>query len=358
MTPGELRGRRIAGQLLAPAADRRPADVVAALGAVQSQDLPGGVWALGVRTGRTAAAITADLTDGAILRTHVLRPTWHLVAPADLAPLEAATGGAVMRAAAATMRRLGLTPERLAAIHTVLRDRLAHGPATRGELQRLLTAAGHDMTDGVRLATALMHAETAGLLCSGPVTGRDTTYMLLAERAPTAAPDRSGVLADLARRYFATRGPATLRDFRWWAGLSAADARSAADAVREELEGATLDGRELLWSGAVEPRDPPAVLLLPNYDEYLVAYTDRSDVFDAAHRRFLDARGAPIMQHVVVVDGGVAGTWRSAAGAKRLEVTAALFATPTPRVRAGLEEAVAAFGRHRGAPAEAILARS
>jgi hypothetical protein len=100
------------------------------------------------------------------------------------------------------------------------------------------------------------------------------------------------------------------------------------------------------------------VLLLPNYDEYLVAYTDRSDVFDPAHRGFLDARGEAIMQHVVVVDGMVAGTWRSTARAKRLEVTAALFAAPSPRVRAAIEEAVDAFGRHRDTPAEAIVAAS
>ena len=358
MSPEELRGRRIAGQLLAPAADRRPAEVVAALGAVQSQDLPGGVWALGVRTGRTAAAITADLTDGVILRTHLLRPTWHLVAPADVAALEAATGEAVMRAAASALRNRGLTPEVLAAVHTLVRARLEHGPASRTELRRLLTAAGHDMGDGTRLATALMHAECAGLICSGPVAGRDTTYALLADRAPTGVPDRSRVLADLARRFFTTRGPATSRDFRWWAGLAAADARAAVDAVRDELASVALDGRELLWSAAVEPRDPPAVLLLPNYDEYLVAYTDRSDVFDDAHRRFLDARGEPIMQHVVVVDGVVAGTWRSTAKAKRVEVTATLFAAPAPRVRAALEEAVDAFGRHRGTPAEAIVAGS
>ena len=355
MTPEELRARRVAGQLLAPAADRSPAEVVGALGAVQSQDLPGAVWAVGLRTGRTAAAITGEITEGAVLRTHVLRPTWHLVAPADVAAVQAATGENVMRAAAATLRRLELTEETLRVVHGVLRDRLAAGPASRGELQRLLTAAGHDMSDGVRLATALMHAETAGLICSGPVAGRDTTYALLADRAPTSAAGRAAVLADLARRYFLTRGPATARDFRWWAGLPAADARAAVDAVRGELASGRSDGRELLWSADVEPRDPPPVLLLPNYDEYLVAYTDRSDVFDEAHRRLLDARGEPIMQHVVVVDGVVAGTWRVVSRAARLEVAATLFAAPTARVRDGVEAAVAAFSAHRGMPAEARI---
>lgn len=355
MSPEELRARRVAGQLLTPAADRAPAAVVVALGAVQSQDLPGSVWALGLRTGRTAEAVTAELSAGALLRTHVLRPTWHLVAPADLAALQAATGATVMRAAAAMLRRLQLTEETLAAVDTVLHERLTAGPATRGELQRLLTAAGHDMTDGVRLATALMHAETTGLICSGPVSGRDTTYALLADRAPTAAGERAEVLAGLARRYFATRGPATARDFRWWAGLPADDARTAVDAVRDELSAERDDGRELLWCAGTEPQDPPPVLLLPNYDEYLVAYTDRSDVFDEAHRRLLDARGEPIMQHVVVADGVVAGTWRVRTRGARLEVTATLFRAPTRRIRHGVEQGAAAFGRHRGLPVDAVV---
>jgi len=322
---------------------------------VQSQDLPGSVWALGIRTGRTAADIRAEISVGLVLRTHVLRPTWHLVTPVDVAALQASTGPNVMRAAAAMLRRLQLTDETLTAVHGVLRDRLAAGPASRGELQGLLTAAGLDMTDGVRLATALMHAETAGLIGSGPVAGRDTTYALLADRAPTSRVEGAGVLADLARRYFATRGPATARDFRWWAGLPAGDARPAVDAVRDELAVDRSDGRELLWDAAVEPRDPPPVLLLPNYDEYLVAYTDRSDVFDEAHRRLLDARGEPIMQHVVVADGVVAGTWRVRTRGARLEVTATLFRAPTRRIRHGVEQGAAAFGRHRGLPVDGVV---
>jgi hypothetical protein len=355
VTPEELRARRVAGQLLAPAADRSPAEAVHTLGAVQAQDLPGALWALGVRTGRTAAAIGAELTNGAILRTHVLRPTWHLVSPVDLAPLVAATGPAVMRAAASMLRRLALPPETLDDIQAVLRARLAQGPASRAELQGLLTAAGHDMRDGVRFATALMHAESTGLICSGPVAGRETTVALAADRAPTDAPERAAVLTDLARRYFASRGPATLRDFRWWAGLAAADATAAVDAVRGELESARVGGRELLWNAAVDPQDPPAVLLLPNYDEYLVAYADRSDVFDPEHRRFLDARGEPIMQHVAVADGVVAGTWRVTARARRLEVAVTLFATPRARIRRGTEAAIDAVGRHRGVPVDGIV---
>lgn len=355
MTPEELRARRVAGQLLAPAVHRAPGAVVAALGAVQSQDLPGAVWALGVRTGLTAVAVTAAISEGTVLRTHVLRPTWHLVAPADLAALQVATGGNVMRVAAAMLRRLQLTEETLAAVHGVLRERLAAGPASRGELQRLLTAAGHDMTDGVRLATALMHAETLGLICSGPVVGRETTYALLSDRAATPAAQRAEVLAGLARRYFATRGPATVRDFRWWAGLPAVDARAAVDAVRDEFAADRADGRELLWSADIEPRDPPSVLLLPNYDEYLVAYADRSDVFDHAHRRFLDSRGEPIMQHVVVADGVVAGIWRVRTRARRLEVTVTLFRAPTERIRHGVEQGAATFGRHRGLPVDAVV---
>ncbi|HEY8319673.1 MAG TPA: crosslink repair DNA glycosylase YcaQ family protein [Amnibacterium sp.] len=341
MTPEELRARRLAGQRLAPRADRPVAGVVRALGAVQSQDLPGALLAVGQRSGATAAEVLAALDRGEVLRTHVLRPTWHLVAPEDLRPYVAATGVNVQRAAAPQLRRAGLDDARLRRLHEVVADRLRDGPATRPELATALDAAGVAV-DGVGLANGIIHAESAAVLCSGPARERTQTYALVEDRTPPGPlPPRKAVLADLARRYLTTRGPATPADFRWWSGLNAADARLAVDAVRDEFERSEEDGRELLWPpGEVHPAE--GVLLLPNFDEYVVAYADRAELLEERHRPLLDSRRNPIFQHVVVAAGAVVGTWSVAARARRLELTARLFEAPSAGLTDALEAAAVA----------------
>lgn len=355
MSPEELRARRLTNQLLVPAT-RDPVAVVRALGAVQSQDLPGALWAVGLRSGADAATVRRALSDGDLLRTHVLRPTWHLVAREDLRPLVAATGEAVRRSIAPVLRSRGLDDASLALVHAALPGILRDGPLPRDEVAARLGAAGVDVTDGVRFANALLSAETAGLVCSGPVVDGKQTLALLDDRAPAVpVPDRATVLEELALRFFTTRGPATEADLRWWAGLRAADARDAVDAVRSRLSSSTTSGRELLWDDAVPPADPPAALLLPNYDEYLVAYTDRSDVFADAHRRFLDSRGEPIMQHVVVQRGVVAGTWRVTPRARRISLAVALFSPATVAVHDAIEAEADRFAEHRGLPVEVAI---
>ncbi|MGN6744172.1 MAG: winged helix DNA-binding domain-containing protein [Amnibacterium sp.] len=356
MTPEELRARRLTNQLLAaPASD--PVEVVRALGAVQSQDLPGALWAVGRRSGADATAVRAALSDGRILRTHVLRPTWHLVAREDLRPLVAATGEALRRGIAPVLRSRGLDDATLDRVHAVLPEILRAGPLVREEVAARLGRAGVDLTDGVRFANALLHAEAAALVCSGPVADGRQTLALVEQRTPPEEAPRPqhAVLADLALRFFRTRGPATPAYFRWWAGLRAAPARAAVEAVRDRLRSAAVDGRELLWDDRGAPAEPPAALLLPNFDEYLVAYTDRSDVFDEAHRRFLDSRGEPIMQHVVVLDGLVAGTWRVSARARRMAVAVTLFAARPAPALAAIEEEAARFAAHRGLPVETTI---
>ena len=99
-----------------------------------------------------------------------------------------------------------------------------------------------------------MHAELERVIGSGPLRGRQFTYALLDERVPPSAPlDRDASLAELTRRYFTSHGPATIRDFVWWSGLTVREAKTGVELIASELTRKTVGGREYL-----QPRALPA----------------------------------------------------------------------------------------------------
>jgi hypothetical protein len=342
----DLIGRRLVNQRLLGAAARTPADVVAWLGAVQSQDYAGAKWAVGQRVARaTDADVERAFDAGAIIRTHVLRPTWHFVAPADVRWMLALTGPRVQRILAHYDRALGIDTKVVArsfrAIERALRDRAFK---TRTELAAALRRAGIEAS-GQRLARIVMHGELTGLICSGPRRGTHSTYALLEERVPPAkALTRDESLAELTRRYFASHGPATVRDFAWWSGLTMGDARRGLEAI-----GARRDERGDLTYWHVGSRAGAAGLegsahLLPNYDEYLVAYKDRDMVVGDTRTLVAEQRVDPY-GYYIVVDGRLAGSWRRESTAGGATVTVALYRKPAAAERRALEGAVHRFSR-------------
>ncbi len=292
--------------------------VVGHLGAVQAQDDAGARWALGLRArGVTDREVQRLFDRGAILRTHVLRPTWHFVLPDDVRWLLELTAPRVEARLAYHDPRLEIDPALLrrsyAVVEVALRDERY---LTRAELAAALGRAGI-RASGQRLAHLLMHAEVQGIVVSGPRRGRQFTYALLEERAPGGRRlERDEALAELTRRYFTSGGPARARDFAWWSGLTMADVErgltlAAPNLVREEIEGSTH------WSapGSRAAANAPRVHLLPSYDEFLVAYRDRTA---ALARDRLDTAlpaNEGVLGQVVVVDGQVRGRWRRRAQA-------------------------------------------
>jgi hypothetical protein len=306
--------RRLWNQAIARAGFRRAADVVAWFGAMQAQEFEPAKWALGLRMaeGTVDADIQRAFDQGRILRTHVMRPTWHFVAPADIRWLLELTAPRVQRLMAPYNRRLELdarTLTRAAGVfERALRDRCY---LTRIELAARLQRAGMPMA-GQRLAHAAMHAELEAVICSGPRREKQFTYALVAERAPNAVRlSRDEALAALGRRFFSSHAPATIRDFVWWSGLGTADARRAVEIIgagREEV------GSRVYWTAGRVPRGAnraAPVHLLPIYDEYVVAYRDREVVPHGSGSSVISSsRGQVIFQHVLLVDGQIAGTWR------------------------------------------------
>ena len=324
MTRGEGLAIRVAQQSLASPRFDDPAALVAWMGAVQAQDVAGARWAIGMRLrSATDAALLAACDEGRLLRTHVLRPTWHLVAPQDIRWLLALTAPRVHVANGFSYRTHGLDARRLARGADVIGRALqGHRHLTRTELGEQLRAARLPHA-GSALAHVVMFAELEGLICSGPMRGRQFTYALIDERVPPAAPlAPDEAVGELARRYFTSHGPATLRDFVWWSGLTTVQARRGIAVAGRTLERRECDGREhwLAADAPVSAARPSPVFLLPNYDEFLIAYRDRQWTTRAGTKAA--AYGpASSLPHQLLVSGRVEGAWRRRERADAIEIT-------------------------------------
>jgi hypothetical protein len=344
----EIRHIRLRNQRLAPPGFTRPEDVVSWLGAVQAQEYPGAKWGLALRTKRpTNRVIERAFADGRILRTHVMRPTWHFVSPADIRWMLALTAPRVRTVLATYDRKLGIDATVINRSNRTIAAALRGGAAlTRQELKVALGRAGI-VADGVqRLAHLVIHAELDAVVCSGPLRGKQFTYALLEERIPQhRVLPREEALAELTRRYFSSRGPAQVHDFAWWSGLTTADARAGLEMARPHLASDVIDGRTYWLSPTRRRAARPlrTALLLPLYDEYLIAYKDRSASLDPVV-------WAPIVRRdpfssPIVIDGQVVGGWKPVDRKGTITITVDLPASVSKSDRSLVAEAADRVGR-------------
>ncbi len=287
-----------------------PGEVVAWLGAVQAQDYAGAKWALAMRMHPTTDALLDEAFDaGEILRTHVMRPTWHFVAPADIRWLLELTAPRVKAKLTYMNRRLELDEALIARSNVAIAAALRDGqPLTRAELGAALARAGI-RADGLRLTHLVMYAELDAVIGSGPRRGKQFTYMLLDERAPqarTLPPDEA--LAELTRRYYTGHGPATLHDFAWWSGLTVADARAGLALVGTDLDHEEIEGETYWFAASLPPIPEPcqAAFLLPTYDEVLVGFA----AFDLTRRAGRGVIRGNTFDPSLLIGGQVAGSWK------------------------------------------------
>jgi Winged helix DNA-binding domain len=305
MKNSELLRQRLHNQRITDARSRQPQEVVSWLVAMQAQEYAMAKWAIGLRMAGapTDAEIEQAFNAGKILRTHVMRPTWHFVAPADIRWLLALTAPRVHAASAYMYRQLELDAAVFKRSDTVLIRALAGRFLTRAALQTELARAGVKAS-GPRLGYLMMHAELEGLICSGPREGQQFTYALLDSRAPKARNlNREAALEELSRRYFASRGPATAQDFATWSGLTLTDARAGMESLGLDFARETIGGR-------VHAFRPPGrgirsaegfAFLMPDYDEYGMGYKDRSALGPPAKLAY---------NRMIVVDGQIVGSWQ------------------------------------------------
>jgi hypothetical protein len=343
-----LRNLRLEAEPLAA-----PEDVVGWLGAVQSQDFAPAKWALAQRTGGLGdAAVDRAFADGAILRTHVLRPTWHFVLPADIRWLLELTAPRVHALNAYYYRQLGLDEDTFRRSGALLAGALQGGAhRTRKQLAATLERGGVAL-GGFRLGYLLMHAELRGIVCSGAPQGKQQTYALLEERAPRAEPrTREQALAELTRRYFTSHGPATVKDFGWWSSLTAADIRRGLELAGPRFRQEVVDG-VAYWSAGSAPADRPAsptVHLLQGYDEYLVGYSQSKPLLNLARRALIQDR--PVFNGVAILDGQVAGHWKRTIGRETVAFEVALYDPFDEDQAKALQAAADRQGEFLGLPA-------
>ena len=322
MNSRDLVSQRLHNQKLSAPNFRKPVEVVRWFGAVQSQDFEAAKWALALRMqSATNAGIEEAFNRGKILRTHVMRPTWHFVAPDDIRWLLSLTAPRVNLRCGPNYRKLELDDAIFKRSRKVLENALRNGKhLTRAELRKRLNESGVAANDTIRLAHILIRAELDGVVCSGPRIGKQFTYALLDERVGSAEKiDRDEALARLTHCYFRSHGPATLQDFSWWSGLSVADAKRGLELI--QLEQAAVE-EKVFWTSrsSKAPRQWLNVAhLLPVYDEFFVAYKDRQTVFGTQD-------GEPaltswdLLGPTVIIDGKAVGTWKRTNDKKSIDV--------------------------------------
>jgi hypothetical protein len=313
MKKQDIAKARLFNQQIAATEFTKPEEIVAWFGAMQAQDYPMAKWAIGLRLpGGTEEKVARAIADGKILRTHLMRPTWHFIAAEDIRWLIQLSAPQLRSTSKATFRSFGLDAEICNRANDLIAKMLEGGKhLTRAEIMAELKNSGID-SDNYRASYLMFNAEIDGVVCNGKTRGKEQTYALLDERVPQAVElSRDEAIAELTRRYFTSHAPATLRDFIWWSGLPTADARKGLEMNKAELRSEEIEGQTYYLPNSFPfpqmPADP--LYLLPAFDEFMVAYKDRSAAL-APERSQEAITGNGIFKPIIVAGGKIAGVWK------------------------------------------------
>lgn len=323
-------------------------ELIGWMGAMQAQDYNQAKWAIGVRMPHlTEQQIESAFNQGEIIRTHLMRPTWHFVSADDIYWLLELTAKQIKSTTKSRKRDLGLTESDLGKSKEILIKSLEGNRAlTREELSVQLNRAGIN-TYEQRLPHILMDAEIDGIICSGAMQEKKQTYALLAERVliKKSLP-KEEALAMLAKKYFTSHGPATLPDFIWWSGLTVTDARKALEMNKENLISETI-GNETYWfANTINQASFPtnSVYLLPAFDEYLISYKNRSAAITADHHTKAISNNG-IFWPIIVVNGQISGLWKRTIKKDTVLIEVDHFRPHNPTEKQLIEKAAESFGR-------------
>jgi len=288
-------------------------EVVGWMGAMQAQDFNMAKWAVGSRfMNSTNKLVESAIDDGQIIRTHLLRPTWHFVSADDIHWMLDLTAPRIKASMRSRDKELGLTDEVIRKSNSILENALEGGMhLSREELVAKLEES-HIVNDNNRASHVLMRAELDGIICSGKIKNNKQTYTLLSERVPkTTTLNRDEALYLLALKYFTSHCPATLQDFVWWSGLSVVDAKKALEMVKSKFVSETINDQIYWFTSTINISKPnkDLVHLLPAFDEYLISYKDRTASLPLEnHIKAVSNNG--IFKPIIVINGKVVGIWK------------------------------------------------
>lgn len=351
----EIALRRLANQQIVrpyrpSSALSQPADVVAHLVAMQAQEFAMAKWAIGLRLPAASETdVDETFNNGQILRTHLLRPTWHFVTPSDIGWLLLLTAPRVKQVNAFMDRQCGLDTVLFSRTNDLMAAALSgNNTLTRHELA-LVLRNGNVEANGFRLNYIMMRAELDGIVCSGPRRGNQFTYALLDERAPNCKKlDRPEALAELTKRYMTSRGPATIHDFSGWSGLTVKDAAAGIAMNQSVIEQEIIDGQTYyIKAGQPAPTgDVQSTFLMPDYDEYGMGYKNRDAI------RHAELSGSLTYNRLIVVDGTIAGSWKRTINGNKVAVELPINRPLTEQQRERVAEAAGQYGQFIGKTVE------
>jgi hypothetical protein len=327
-------------------------ELVAWMGAMQAQDYNMAKWAIGVRLPHAGnKIIESAITNGDIIRTHVLRPTWHFISPDDIYWMLELTAPHIKSAMKSRNKELGLTEAIYNKSNRLIEKSLTGvNHLTREEIMTILEKA-KIVTEHNRSSHFLMQAELDRIICSGAPKGNKQTYALLEERVPKRKTmNKDEALATLAQKYFTSHCPATLQDFIWWSGLPISNARHALEMIKSNFISETV-GMKTYWitnSFAPPVMDQSIAFFLPAYDEYLISYKDRSASLPfQLQKNTVSSNG--IFHPVIILNGKVIGVWNKKIKNDKVEIKTKLFQKHSKTIHKIIEKAAEKFGNFIGA---------
>jgi hypothetical protein len=343
--------RRLKSQHLAIKKLKTPASLVSYMGAMQAQDFNMVKWAIGARLPAvTEVQVEKSFNAGKMIRTHLMRPTWHLVTPGDVNWLLELTAPRIRSATKSRQKELEIDDKLVTRSHKLIERALeGNNHLTRNELMDILENAGIRARNQ-RSSHLMICAELDGIVCSGEIRNKEQTYALLRERVPEIKKiDREEALALLARKYFTSHGPASAADFAWWSGLPLRECRHSIELIRSGLL-SEKQGETTYWfadSHAPVSHSAESVHLLPAFDEYTIAYRDRSaSLVMEHHKKAVSANG--IFKPLIVIDGLVKGIWKRAIKGETVAIELTLFHPLNKKEMKGIERAAQGYGEFLG----------
>jgi hypothetical protein len=327
------------------------------MGGMQGQDLPGVKWSIGLRLpDAVQSEVDRAFDAGTIIRTWPMRGTLHVVAAADVRWMLSLTSAKNISGSQRRRDALELDDKTLARCHQVFEKTLqGDKQKTRDEMCAALKADGISI-EGQRAYHILWNAALHGLICLASTDAKEQNFALLEEWVkPVKAKTRDEALAELAWRYFRSRGPATIKDFIWWSGLSATEARAGFADIKAKLISVAVGKTEYWMSPDITlPKEKVSAFALPGFDEYILGYQDRSAVLAPQHAEKICPGGNGMFASTIVVDGQVVGTWKRTVKKNAIAITAAPFDKLNKAEKSAFKQAAERYGAFMGLAAELL----
>lgn len=309
----DIANARLISQQVINTKFKSPKEIVGWMGAMQAQDFNMAKWAIGLRLNKaTEETIHSAINSAEIIRTHLLRPTWHFVSAEDIYWMTELSGPRIISSMRGRNKQLELSDKIFKKSFRVMEKTLRDdNHLTRKELVNEINKS-KIATDENRASHILMNAELEGIICNGEMKGKQTTYALLEERVPrTKKLHKDESLALLSAKYFESHYPAKLSDFIWWSGVAVTEAKRAMEMVKKDFISEKINSEEYWFPQnlSLPEKFKDSVFLLPAFDEFLISYKDRTAAIISKHHGKAFSNNG-IFWPTIVENGQVKGKWK------------------------------------------------